>query len=382
MAPKRIIRGHHVIFVTSLAALVLLGGWWTVFFERSIALETESRLRELNQAAALSAIMVGHSADLPQGPPPGPSRYGLELIAAAEQRPGDQSAEAAPAHAGRFVRPAPALVQAVHDKAKRRRIMVLGEGSLLFVLISVCISMLFQLMRTERNQKRRIENFISAATHEMKTPLTGIKSLLQTLVAGAVPEDQKAQLYAMGLRETERMEHLVENVLISGRLRSELYQVFPERVELRGLLEGFVAHRRRYLVGKADTVQLAWEPDTELAVGCDRSALVVVLDNLVDNALKYGGDSPEVTVRAERVAGAVEIAVEDKGIGFAPDLADTLFDPFRRGASPKSTVQHGTGLGLSITAELVKRMGGQVSAQSKGPGKGSRFVVKLKEVGS
>jgi signal transduction histidine kinase len=184
----------------------------------------------------------------------------------------------------------------------------------------------------------------------------------------------------MGLKEVERLEHMVENVLISGRLRAEHYEVGLETVAVRRLLESFIEHRQHYLVGRMESLRLLWEPgEGDLALVCDPHALTIVLDNLTDNALKYSGESAEVTLRVRRFGGSVEIAVEDRGIGFDPARAEQLFRPFLRAVDVASGVHHGTGLGLSISRALVRRMGGRLGAQSEGIGRGSRFVVTLNE---
>jgi signal transduction histidine kinase len=184
----------------------------------------------------------------------------------------------------------------------------------------------------------------------------------------------------MGLKEIERLEHMVENVLISGRLRTEGYQMEIEPVALRRLLDVFVEHRRHYLAGRSESILFTWEPaEAELRVRCDSQALSVVLDNLTDNALKYGGENPEVSVRVRRAPGGVEVGVEDHGIGFDPAQAEKLFEPFHRAAGARDGVHRGTGLGLSISRALVQRMGGTLRAEGRGTDRGSCFVVTLPE---
>ena len=379
MRPWRSIRTHHVLFAVTLAALTALGGWWTVFFKRAIDAEREAALFQMVHVAVVTALTLGQQ---PEHPPIGRmvSRVPLQVIHATDRKPGDLSSPLVPRHPALYVRPDPEAVAALGERTERRRTMFLGEGALLFALLGICAAMLYRLWRAEQGEKRRMEAFFSAATHEMKTPLAGLKSMLQTFAAGNVPGEQAPVLYAMSLKETERLEHLVENVLISGRLRSDVYRVFNEPVSLRGFLEKFVDHRRRYLVGREEVIQLAWDSDDEdLVARCDRNALMVVLENLVDNAFKYGGDSPAVTVRARRSDKRLLVSVEDKGMGFDPAYAEVLFDPFRRADDDKGAVQHGTGLGLAITAELVGRMGGTVKAHSDGPGQGASFRVTLQE---
>ncbi len=378
--PKRkILHGYYLLFGVSLAALAALGAWWIVFFKHGVDLERKAALSELVHISVTTALMLGHSdAPPPEGTLAGDER--LEVIAASERSVGDLFSPLVPLYPKLGVRPQPRLLAQIAAKAGRRQLMFVGEGSLLVVLIGVCMVMFFHLIRSGRRQAREMDAFISTVTHEMKTPLAGVASLLETFAAGKVPRDQEGTLYAMGLKEIERLEHMVENVLISGRLRVKRYHVEAGPIVLRQLLEGFIEHRRYYLVGSRQSLRILWElPETELRVRGDPGALTVVLDNLVDNALKYGGESPEVTVRVRRAGNGVDVSVEDNGIGFDPGLAGELFEPYHRALDAWGGSHHGTGLGLSISAALVRSMGGRLSAESEGRGRGSRFIARLSE---
>ncbi len=372
-------RGYHFLFGVAVAALVALGGWWIVSFQHMVELEKKSALSELTHISVALALMLGQ-ADTPPQPGPVPGETRLEVVPASARAAGDVFFPLVPRYKEFGVRPRPQVVAEMGAKARRRQFMFVGEGSLLVVLIAACVVMLFFLVRSDRSRMRSVEAFISTVTHEMKTPLTGVKSLLQTFAAGKVPRDQEEMLYAMGLKEVERLEHMVENVLISGRLRAERYQVSFERVSIRPLLDGFIEHRSHYLVGRKESIRLVWEiAEADLILLCDPHALTIVLDNLTDNAIKYGGAPAEVRVRLRRVGAMAEIAVEDDGIGFDPARSEELFRPFLRAADAGSGVHHGTGLGLSISRALVRSMGGRLSAESEGIGKGSRFLVTLNE---
>jgi len=373
------VRGYHYLFGVALTALIALGGWWIVFFQHAADLEKKAALNELMHISVAIALMLGQADAPPQlGTLHGEQR--LEVIPASARKTGDIFSPLVPRYPELGVRPRPELLVKLQAGAASRHLMLIGEGSLLVVLIATCVAMLFFLIRSDRKQMLAVESFISTVTHEMKTPLTGVKSLLQTFAAGNVPREQERVLYAMGLKEVERLEHMVENVLISGRLRAEHYEVGLETVAVRRLLESFIEHRQHYLVGRMESLRLLWEPEEgDLALVCDPHALTIVLDNLTDNALKYSGESAEVTLRVRRFGGSVEIAVEDRGIGFDPARAEQLFRPFLRAVDAASGVHHGTGLGLSISRALVHRMGGRLGAYSEGIGRGSRFVVTLNE---
>jgi signal transduction histidine kinase len=120
----------------------------------------------------------------------------------------------------------------------------------------------------------------------------------------------------------------------------------------------------------------------DIKVHADPNALLVILENLCDNALKYGGAEPVVTIETLREDSRVVVRVCDRGTGFEPGKGEELFVPFKRSLEGQETVRHGTGLGLSIARSLARRMGGEVTGHSEGPGKGSCFMVTIREATS
>jgi signal transduction histidine kinase len=368
----------HLLFGASLVALVALGLWWTVFIARSVDLENNAHASALASTAQIAAIRIGHD-ELSAAPRREQGPFPMEVVPVGDRMDGDLSAVALPGHPEVAVRPVPSALSSLGAKLHRRRIMVLGEGSLLFLLIGVCSAMLFQLVRQESRHASEMEDFVASVTHEMKTPLAGIKSLLQTLRAGRVPEEMKDRLLALGLHESERLEHSIENALIAGSLRTERLGVHIEDVALRNMLDAFVAHREHTLPDHPGAVSLKWEAPPDLRVRADPDKLRVILENLVDNGLKYGGDTPCVCLRVSSDGDRVAIAVEDQGIGFPAGTEHTLFEAFHRDASARRHVQHGTGLGLSIASVLARSMDGSIEAQSDGPGKGAIFTLHLPE---
>lgn len=369
-------RSYHVVFALALVALFALGTAWTWLVWRASGLEREVALRRLEVATLRTA---GECGDAPRpwpiGPLPGTQ---LEVVPAGSPAREGLIAPCAPHHFGLAIRATEEAIQAVDRKLRRRHIQFHGESATLLLLLGVCTVMLYRLVRAERLGVERMREFLATVTHEMKTPLAGIKSLLQTMAAGRVPEEECPRLVGLGLKETERLEHMVDNVLMSGRLRTAALRVHLEELRLHDLLEAFVEHRRRYLLGQEAKIVLRWEAgDESLAVQADANALRVILENLTDNAFKYGGDRGQVSLVVTRQGETARVAVVDRGVGFAPDEAVALFAPFRRAGSGAGRQQHGTGLGLSLSLALARRMGGDLEAASDGPGQGASFTVTL-----
>ena len=369
--------GEHLLFGFTLASLAALAAWWTVFLLRAVEYQERAEHSKLLHAATVTALLLGHR---PEPPRQGPLQGQLEIARAQPRESSSIEARLIPNHPDLVVRPRAEALEAIRRAMHRKRLMLVGEGGTMLVLLLVLSVMLYRMVVLERRHLRHVESFVAAVTHEMKTPLAGIKSLLQTMAAGKVPQEQTQQLLALGLKESERLEHTIENVLLAGKLRGGMLDVMAESIELQPFLQRFVEHRRRYLPDMPEALEFRCPDELRtVKVRADSQTLRTILENLVDNAFKYGGQPPRVVVEVAADERHVEVSVVDNGIGFEPEHSDTLFVPYRRALDPssKSSLKHGTGLGLSISLELARRMGGRLKAESDGPGRGSRFTLVL-----
>ena len=257
---------------------------------------------------------------------------------------------------------------AVEHRVRRQKIMIAGEGAVLGLMLLVCTSTLFVVARRRHHASLRLVRLLQFTTHELKTPIAGVRALLQSLQIGSIPPDRQAKFLEQGLLETNRLEHLAETILAFQRAASQS-KMRPERLASDALISDVIEHRGRTF-GADEIVRKATVP-AEILV--DRDAFRVVLENLLDNARKYGGGRVELS---ESVAdGRFRLSLKDQGVGFEPAEGERLFEPFER--DPQEGVAHGSGLGLYISRQLVRGMGGELSASSEGKGKGSVFLMEL-----
>lgn len=257
----------------------------------------------------------------------------------------------------------------ISERHDRRKVMLVGESTLLALLLSGSLVVLFLIAQRRKQQREDMEKLLQFTSHEFKTPVAGVKGLLQSLAIGSIPEAQRAELLRLGQMECDRLEHLAETILAYQRAMSRDPRAGMQTIDVARFIADLLAHRARTSSG--GDVQLA--PIDAVLVQADRDGLRVILENLLDNAHKYGGG--QVQLSASASDGRWQLQISDRGRGFPPEAAEKLFDLHNRGSGEGIT--HGAGLGLAIARSLARRMGGDISAHSGGPGQGAVFTVTL-----
>ena len=223
--------------------------------------------------------------------------------------------------------------------------------------------------------ERLKSDFISIASHEVRTPLAVIKGYAATLLNPSLrlaPEQE--QRFIKGINDaSDRLNRLVSNLLCASRLESGRSQPHPRRFDLVELIDG-VASAFRDVSGKHEI--RAETPESGLSIVADRELIDLVLVNLVANAVKYSPKGGVVTISVEEAGSGVRLRVADRGIGIPPDQVDRIFDRFYRGDNARSSSASGVGLGLYICRSIVEAHGGSIRVESEA-GSGSVFQVDL-----
>ena len=368
------------LFATAAFLLCALGAWWLVYISQSIGAQRDMMRLILEKNVEIHALRL-HPAEATPGPlADDPHLEVVQLparVSVLARRVGDGFAVTGVAQLPgvRLVQPTAAAEADVDARYARKRSMLLGEGSLLIGLLVTVIAMLWRLVRAESLFRREMQDFLGRVTHEMKTPLAGIKAVLQTIHAGRMPGDQIQSLTAMALNEADREEHLIQNLLLAQRMRMPDQRLSHEQIDVTALLTRFVQRRQATAPEHGMHLQAA---QGLMATG-DSTAIWTILENLADNAQKYG--ARRIDVGAEAHDAHVVMRMRDDGMGFAPEMAEKLFMPFVRAKAATSQAA-GTGLGLSLSRALAKRMDGDLSASSDGEGKGATFVFRLPRAGA
>ncbi|HEX4420485.1 MAG TPA: ATP-binding protein [Kofleriaceae bacterium] len=247
-------------------------------------------------------------------------------------------------------------------RAVRASARPLGDPGAIVVLYDVTRIRALEAVRRE---------FLSNAAHELRTPVTSISGYAETLLGGGIDPETTTEFLTTIHRNAQRIAALVADLLVLDTLEGR-----AERVGTRAPIElaQVVGDAARTARGVRPSARIEVEVAPGLAVLGTRDGLDHIVQNLVDNAVKYGNDTP-VTVRAQRIGKHVQLTVADLGPGIPADHEDRVFERFYRLDAGRSRDQGGSGLGLAIVKSQVEAIGGRVWVEQNQPG--ARFVVEL-----
>jgi two-component system phosphate regulon sensor histidine kinase PhoR len=232
------------------------------------------------------------------------------------------------------------------------------------------IVVLYDITRMRALEAVRRE-FLSNAAHELRTPVTSISGYAETLLSGKVDPETSKEFITTIHRNARRISDMVTDLLVLDQLGGRATRVVDRGpIELADVVDDAV----RTAKGVKPGAQIDTDVPPALAVLATREGLEHVVQNLVDNAVKYGGDT-RVAVRAHLIDGRVRLTIEDAGPGIPQGNEERIFERFFRVDAGRSREQGGTGLGLAIVKSHVEAMGGRVWFEHGGPG--ARFVVEL-----
>jgi signal transduction histidine kinase len=219
-------------------------------------------------------------------------------------------------------------------------------------------------------------DFVSTVSHEFKSPLTSIQQVAEMLQAGRVPsEDRRRQYYDLLLEQSQRLCLLTDNILNLARIEEGRKKFVLERLNVARLLKEVLPAVQDRVRHEGFAIELKLEEPLP-GISGDGEALVHAVTNLLDNAVKYSGQSRSIVVRSFVQGQHLVISVTDFGIGIRKDQADRVFERFYRGGDELTRSVKGSGLGLTLVKEIVQAHRGVVRVESE-PGRGSTFSILL-----
>jgi signal transduction histidine kinase len=263
----------------------------------------------------------------------------------------------------------------IADLASRRRLL-LGGLAMMAVLLIAGIYFIGRSVTRELELAQLKSDFVSAVSHEFRSPLTSMRQLTGMLATGRVPSEERRTSYFHVLsRETVRLQRLVEGLLNFGRMEAGAMEYSFESVDVTALVRRVVTDFQQEVQEDGYKIEfVAGGPGP--MIRADQEALPRALWNLLDNAVKYSPDSRTVRVEIARENHELLIIVQDHGVGIPPSEQRNIFRKFVRGAAAASTLAKGTGIGLAMVDHIVRAHGGRIRVESE-PGRGSTFTIIL-----
>lgn len=249
--------------------------------------------------------------------------------------------------------------------------MVLGETAVFLFIFFVGAYYLQKAIDQERKLHHRQKNFLLSVTHELKSPLASIKLYLQTILKRELDPAQQKSFLTNSLKDIERLDDLVENMLLATKIESNLYTFPKESFNLSELVNS-VAGRLQVHTCSSQIIKLSVQQGISI-VG-DKFALTSVVTNLIENAVKYSPPCAEVNVSLKRSNGQVQFIVADSGIGINDQEKSRIFEKFYRVGSEDTRKTKGTGLGLFIVKQVLDKHQASIKVKNNQPS-GTIFEV-------
>jgi signal transduction histidine kinase len=247
---------------------------------------------------------------------------------------------------------------------------IVSFGVIITVLVLFSVFLARQIIEV-----RRQTTFIDSVTHELRSPLASLSLCLQTLARRELAPEKQRVLREMMLADVERLSAFVDDILNASRLGHGDRSHAVSDVQLDEL----VARCATNVARRHDVQEEAVRVDVPhgLVLRCDPTALELIVKNLLDNAVKYSDDSPNVTVSAREEGTTVELEFVDQGIGIPREELKRVLERFYRVSEEPVRARRGTGLGLFVVSALVRNLGGKLRIYSDGRGLGTRVQVRL-----
>jgi signal transduction histidine kinase len=260
----------------------------------------------------------------------------------------------------------------LRDAYKRQEWMILGEASVFVLSLLIGIVFINRGYHKEILAAKQSSNFLLSITHELKSPIASIRLGFETLQRKKLSEEQSHVLLKNGINDTDRLNNLVSDLLLSARLEST-YQLNTELFSLEILIDECVQFLKQKFPCAIIKVGLIQEMPEILA---DYSAIRSVIINLLENAIKYSDSVPEINIGLTSTKERCNIEISDIGIGIAPNERKKIFEKFYRVGNEDQRKTKGTGLGLYIVDQIVRAHNGTITVSSNQP-KGTIFNIFL-----
>jgi signal transduction histidine kinase len=263
-------------------------------------------------------------------------------------------------------------VKEVKREERARSARNIGEGATFLLLILVGAVFVYRAVRKQFKVSQEQQNFMMAVTHELKTPLAVTKLNLETLLKHKLEEQKQQKLLQMTLEETERLNSLANNILISSQLEGGGYKFSKEELDYTSLVEDAVQQFKNRFPA------YDWMPEIEkdVVITGDALLLQIMINNLLENAVKYSPKGSAISVSLTTASGGILLSVADEGPGIPEEERKRIFRRFYRIGNERTRATKGTGLGLYLCKKIAADHKGEIHVRDNQPF-GSIFTIRF-----
>lgn len=256
----------------------------------------------------------------------------------------------------------------------KKTVQYVLEGTVFIILVFWGMMELYRAFRQRMLLNQQQNNFILSVTHELKTPVAGIKLLLQTLKRRNIPDEQKQEMIAAAVADTERLEELVENVLITSRIDNFKYDFHLEQLDVVELLESMVSKYER--INKKQQ-QFVLNADGVQEIQADRFSLTTAFDNLLSNAVKYSPEGSSILIDVHDTPFSTMVIFRDQAAVIPKEERKNVFRKFYRIGNENTRNNKGTGLGLYIVGQVLQAHDATIEITEREDLQGNAFLVEF-----
>ena len=264
-------------------------------------------------------------------------------------------------------------INQLHRRHQTQTIMIVCEGTVFLLLLLFGMHKVKKAIDKEQDLKQQQQNFFLSITHELKTPISATKLQLQTLLKQKLPEQKQTEILQAALTENERLNKLIDNVLLASRVDSATYSFNPARENLSVLIEQVTV---RYYAKLIESGALETDIQANVFAETDAQTFPSIITNLIDNAVKYSGADRKIKLRLQLKHKLAVLTVEDNGFGIDESDRAKIFERFYRVGSEDTRQTKGTGLGLFIVQTIVQKHKGEIKVYANQP-RGTVFEIQL-----
>lgn len=251
--------------------------------------------------------------------------------------------------------------------------LILAEGILLLVAILIGVYVIFIYWRRQTSLNQAQRRFISQVTHELKSPLASLQLHLETIQMRPPAPQQLEYFVDLMQKDCDRLGNMINNLLTASRIEHKGAGIELQQGNLSLMIENYLHHKQSSL---PDNTRLDWQIEPDLLVRFDPEALETVLRNLLENAILYSDEAPQIRVDVRRNASMAHIIFSDNGRGIPHKYRKKIFNMFYRIRQPGKTTR-GSGLGLFIVRNIIRLHGGRIWLDTSTDKKGCTFHLLL-----